>query len=311
MTSPQLTIGQTATLACLLEASAPKPGNVHRGADFADMTFYDFAVSAALIGPAMENSHQTGPGLAALAAVQATRAWIHCNTNLGTILLLSPLAAAAGAGFASASAGKNLPGAIPRRRRENIADYLPLVLESLTAQDAAHVYEAIRQAAPGGLGQVPEADVTATPPADLRYAMGLAADRDLVARQYVNGFADVLQFVVPSLRRAIGGNGSNTPGLSVPRAIVHTAVELMHAIPDSLIARKCGVEVAAKSAHLAGQVLATGPPDGEEYQRALADLDFWLRSDGNRRNPGTTADLIAAGLFVALWEGDIQPPLRW
>ncbi|MFC1759755.1 triphosphoribosyl-dephospho-CoA synthase [Planctomycetota bacterium] len=46
----------------------------------------------------------------------------------------------------------------------------------------------------------------------------------------------------------------------------------------------------------------------ETYNAALADLDFWLRSDGNRRNPGTTADLIAAGLFVALLEELITPP---
>ena len=44
---------------------------------------------------------------------------------------------------------------------------------------------------------------------------------------------------------------------------------------------------------------------------ALADLDFWLRSDGHRRNPGTTADLIAAGLFAALREHQIALPFRW
>ena len=41
----ELSIGQCASLACLLEVSAPKPGNVHRGADFEDMTFADFAAS--------------------------------------------------------------------------------------------------------------------------------------------------------------------------------------------------------------------------------------------------------------------------
>jgi triphosphoribosyl-dephospho-CoA synthase len=40
---------------------------------------------------------------------------------------------------------------------------------------------------------------------------------------------------------------------------------------------------------------------------ALAELDFWLRTDGHRRNPGTTADLIAAGLFVGLRERILQP----
>ncbi len=303
-----LTIAQAATMACLLEASVPKPGNVHRGADFADMTYYDFALSAALIGPAMEEAQRTGPGRAALRAMQATRGWVPCNTNLGTILLLAPLAAAAG----RASGQWRSPGSA------KIAHTLPEVLSSLTADDAANVYEAIRVAAPGGLGKVPEADVSnvAEPPADLLYAMGLAADRDLVARQYVNGFAEVLGFIVPRLRAALvgeahGGLEAVASPLSLPDAIVYTAVATMRAYPDSLIARKCGVEVAEKSAKYAGQVLEAGPPGSEDYFSALGDLDFWLRSDGNRRNPGTTADLMAAGLFVAIWEGVVEGPVRW
>ena len=61
LTSP-LSIGQCATLACLLEATAPKVGNVHRGADFENLTFADFVVSAVAIGPAMENAKTNGGG---------------------------------------------------------------------------------------------------------------------------------------------------------------------------------------------------------------------------------------------------------
>jgi triphosphoribosyl-dephospho-CoA synthase len=57
-------------------------------------------------------------------------------------------------------------------------------------------------------------------------------------------------------------------------------------------------------------VLDAGSPKSEEYLRELAKLDFWLRSDGNRRNPGTTADLIAAGLFVALRDSWLTPPFH-
>jgi triphosphoribosyl-dephospho-CoA synthase len=70
------------------------------------------------------------------------------------------------------------------------------------------------------------------------------------------------------------------------------------------------LEVANRAATMARGVLSAGPPRGEAYECALADLDFWLRADGHRRNPGTTADLIAAGLFVALRDGIIKPPFR-
>ena len=67
----RLSIAQCATLACLLEATAPKVGNVHRGADFGDLTFTDFAVSAALIGPAMQLAATEGIGRAVHDAVAA------------------------------------------------------------------------------------------------------------------------------------------------------------------------------------------------------------------------------------------------
>jgi triphosphoribosyl-dephospho-CoA synthase len=43
---------------------------------------------------------------------------------------------------------------------------------------------------------------------------------------------------------------------------------------------------------------------------AAAGLDRWLRRDGNRLNPGTSADLIAASLFVCLLEGDFRATAR-
>ena len=92
-------------------------------------------------------------------------------------------------------------------------------------------------------------------------------------------------------------------------AIVHVHLQLMREFPDSLIGRKCGAAVAQRSAKLAAVALDAGLPGSEAYHEALADLDFWLRSDGHRRNPGTTADLVAAGLFVLLREGIMNEPL--
>ena len=56
----------------------------------------------------------------------------------------------------------------------------------------------------------------------------------------------------------------------------------------------------------AASVLDAAASGDDVYQAVLADFDFWLRSDGHRRNPGTTADLIAAALFVLLRERQIK-----
>src|SRR5438046_4925760 len=91
--SLKLSIGQCATLACLLEVTAPKPGNVHRGTDFDDLTFADFLVSGVTIGPILAHGAEIGVGPAIFAAVQATRQLSQTNSNLGMSLLRGPLAA--------------------------------------------------------------------------------------------------------------------------------------------------------------------------------------------------------------------------
>lgn len=284
----RFSIGQLASLACLWEVSASKPGNVHRAADFEDLTFVDFATSAVAIGPAFESAaHGARLGQVVLEAVSATQQAIATNANLGTILLMAPLA------LAAQQPARNL--------REAVAE----VLATLDAKDARLVYEAIRLASPGGMGRVDEADISAEAPEDLIHAMRLASDRDLVARQYTNGFAEVFDVVVPQIADGFAR------GWPLGQTIVYSQLRLMSEFPDSLIARKCGEALARQSASLAAAALAAGQPDDAAYERAVADLDFWLRCDGHRRNPGTTADLLAAGLFAALLTGVIQLPVRF
>lgn len=281
MTPIRFSLGQCATLACLLEASAPKPGNVHPGADFDDMTYSDMLIAAVAIGPSIDAAGNRAVGQTVLEAVRATRAAVNKNANLGTILLIAPLAA------------------VPQE--QSLKDGVAEVLARLGAGDAGHVYEAIRLAQPGGLGAVPEADVADVAPGDLIAAMRLAAGRDLIARQYVCNFAEVLDDVAPALQAGLAA------GWPLMDVLVQVQMQVMSRYPDSLIARKCGLLVAQESAARAAAVLTAGQPGVSSYSRALAEFDLWLRVDGHRRNPGTTADLLAAGLFVLLRDGGLRP----
>jgi triphosphoribosyl-dephospho-CoA synthase len=274
-----LSIGQCTTLACLLEATAPKVGNVHRGADFENLTFTDFVVSAVAIGPAMESAKTKGVGLTILDAIRVTRQLVDTNTNLGMVLLLAPLAA--------------IPKAEPLRTG------VAKVLRSLTADDSRLVYEAIQLAQPGGMGKVKKMDVAAEAPADLLVAMDAAAARDLIAKQYVTDFELVLGQVAPWLNESASK-------WQLTDAIIHTHLRLLAEYPDSLIARKCGQEMAQEVSTYAAAVLAAGSPGDDSYHEAVADVDFFLRSDGHRRNPGTSADLIAAALFALLRDGKLR-----
>lgn len=274
-------IAQAATLACLWEATAPKPGNVHRGADFEDVTYLDFVQSAIVIGPILARTRELGVGRAVLEAIRETHAAVRTNTNLGTVLLLAPLAA------------------VPEGTL--LADGIGGILGRLTVEDTRHVYEAIRNSAAGGLGHTETADVFDEPPKiPLVEAMRLAAHRDLVARQYTNQFADVFT------RLAIWIEDGVAAGWSLTTAIVHAQLQQLAAEVDSLILRKCGQQLAESVRSRAAATIAAGKPGEDVYERAVEDFDFWLRADGHRRNPGTTADLIAAALFVLLREGRLD-----
>lgn len=278
-----LSIGQCATLAATLECLAPKPGNVHRSADFEDLTLTDLAVSAIAIAPAMESASQTGVGRAVLSAIEATHALVRTNTNLGIVLLLAPLAA--------------VPREVP------LSDGVSTVLENLKAADSQLVYEAIRLAKPGGMQTSSHHDVSGPAPVRLLDAMQLSAEKDLIARQYVTNFELVLKRSLPRLVEL------RSAGSSLTDAVIRLQLELLAEFPDSLIARKCGIELATQVSAYASQVLSCASRSDDDYYDALAELDFFLRSDGHRRNPGTTADLIAATLFAGLREGLIGPPL--
>ncbi|MHC2066606.1 triphosphoribosyl-dephospho-CoA synthase [Bremerella sp. T1] len=280
--SEALSLGQFATLACTLEVCAPKPGNVHRSADFDDVTLQDFLASAIALGPVFDRANDLSLGEIVRESILATSRVTKTNTNLGMVLLLGPLAKASPAGPLQANA--------------------TVVIEQSDTQDAAAIYEAIRLAKPGGMAKSSKHDVSGDAPSHIVDAMQLAADRDMIAKQYTNGFAELFDAAVPLL------TDSSHASLPLSHRIVHAHVSLMASHPDTLIARKNGQEMAEQSAVMARRVLDAGPPFEDDYLQQLSNLDFWLRCDGHKRNPGTTADMIAAGLFVCLRQQRIVSP---
>ena len=281
MSEQDLSTGELAMMACLLEAWAPKAGNVQPGKGFQGTSLHHFIEAASAITGPLERAAERPLGDTILEAVTESREATGQNVNLGIILLLGPLASAA-------------PELEPRAGTRQ-------VLENLDSEDCRKIYEAIRIANPGGLGSVETADVNGPPPADLIAAMELAAGHDLVARQYANGFEQVFCDGLGWLQEACGD------GLDLDDTIVRLHLQFMANYPDSLIARKCGLETAEKAAAGAARVLEGGWPEtgtGELFE----EFDNWLRADGNRRNPGTSADLVAACLFLALRAGIIGLP---
>lgn len=266
-------------LACLWEATAHKLGNVHRGCDFDDLSYLDFVQSAAGIAPVLERAPHQPIGLSILQAIQATRQVVCTNTNLGIVLLLTPLAA--------------------------VTDQCSLaeILRSLTLEDSRNVYRAIRLANPGGMGRVKDEDLSQEPTLPLLDLMRLAEDRDRIAWQYTHEFRDIFDLGVPALEKTLD--------LGLERAIQFCQLTFLANLPDSLIARKHGPAEAEKVQNQARVILSAGWPTALEGIQAWHDLDLQLRTPGQARNPGTTADLITACLFVLVRDNKIKLPICW
>jgi len=342
-------VAAAAQLACLLEASAPKPGNVSPGRHFHDTRYEDFLASAAAIGPALALAGNRPLGETIRAAVEATRRWTRSNTNLGIVLLLAPIARAAlrvggpphrdhthTSGFritdSSRIVSRHADRGAPPRDAADAADARSLaaapgatsapdaalrdsafhdsslsdsplrarvarVLSQTTVADAAELYAAIRLARPAGLGAVDAEDVREAPTVTLREAMVLAAARDGVAREYATGFAMTFEVGAPTILRA------RRDGLDWTDATVEAYLTLLATAPDTHVARKRGEAAANDISRRARRALDAGGVRSAAGRRAVAVLDRMLRDARNANNPGTTADLAAAAIFVALLHG--------
>ena len=277
-------IGELARLACMWEVTARKAGNVCPGHEFSNLTVNDFLLSADAIAPVLDQAATQPLGVTILRCIEETRKVVNTNTNLGIVLLLAPLA--------------SVP--LDQSLESGVAD----VLRRTTVEDSRKTYAAIRLANPSGLGKVPEQDVSEEPTLPLRDVMALAADRDLIAAQYATNFGIVRHtMAVPLARTAVTTQ-------SVERAIVETQLYMLYRNGDDLIRRKLGENSGISRLRVIEVLNALDTPQGRQ---AFVEFDAFLRSDNHVRNPGTTADLIAAALFVALREKQIAPdvPFAW
>lgn len=285
-----------AQLASILEASAPKPGNVNPLHDFADTKYEHFVISGVAIGDsileAARRGHMAGNGEIGIGdigigklieeAVMHSSKWTYGrNTNLGIVMLLIPLSAAAGMAIAK----KN-------EFRKNIGP----ILKGTTYLDTLSLYAAVRHANLGGLGSAKRLDVN-NPDSDRQikkddinlYRVMEVTANDSIAKELVTSFDISFNVGYPAL--------VEDKSIGTSDAIVHAYLTILSKIPDTFIARKNGMDIAEKVSKDARAVL-----DGK---MDIDDFDKSLRSVDNRLNPGATADIVASTLFIALLKGDI------
>jgi len=304
-------VAVAAQLACLLEASVAKPGNVSPDRSFADLRYEDFLAGAAAIGAPLAAAGSRPLGLTIRAAIEETARWTRSNVNLGIVLLLAPLARAAvrlkpDTTSADDTASSYVVSGLSRTSvlpgfNLSLRDEARRVLAATTVDDARDVYAAIRLAAPGGLGTVDDQDIADEPTQTLLDVMRLAAGRDGIAHEYATAYELTFMTGVPAFERALGD------GLSWPAAIVEMFLTLLATTADTHIARRGGAAMAEEVSRQARAAIAAGGVRSADGRDAIERMDRGLRDPRHLGNPGTTADLTAAVIFIALLGGRWRP----
>ncbi len=295
-------------LAMLLEVSAAKPGNVTFATGFEGTRVEHFLASAVAAGSWFEEAARRGIAVhgkrLSVSTVGMGRIIKECavdinawqtggNTLLGTVMLLVPIAVAAGM---TPTKGKLALAQL----REN----LRLAVESTTAEDAVSLYEAIDVAKPSGLGEAPDLDVT-DPASKTRLlkenvtlyeVFKIAAGYDDICSEWVRNYPITFDLAYPYLTAQLERGNLNT-------AVVHTFLKILSEYPDTFIARKAGVEKAREVSLDAKNILQLGGLETVQGRKNIDQLDLKLRSAGNRLNPGTTADITAATLALCVLSG--------
>jgi len=297
-------------LAVLLEVSAyPKPGNVHRTADFDGTRYEHFLASAIAGGLYFKHAAKQGVsvhdgkigldevrvGKIIKEAVLDVSSWQHGgNTVLGSIILLVPIAVAAGITLAAGEFSIS-------KFRKNIKS----VVESTTPEDAVKLYEAIKIAQPGGLGKAPKLDVTNAASTEkiieekvtLFEVFKISAPWDSISSEWVHNYNITFNIGYPFFAQLLEEtNDINT-------ATVHTFLKILSEIPDTLIARKAGMSKAKEVSAQAKRVLEEGGLTTPESRDLLLKFDKKLRASAHQLNPGTTADITSAVLALAILKG--------
>ena len=288
-------IAKLAQIASVLEVSGwPKPGNVHRTRNYDDMVFQDFVISGVVIGDTMEEVASQAKeiddlsnaelGKYILQAVNETNKWIETNTNLGIMMMCIPIAASA--------AISNSFDEI----QENVGRFM----DATTVEDAVNLYDAINVADAGGMGDQEEFDVMSEKAKDELRAnnqtmydvLKISAGWDRLANELTSKMPVCFEIGYPTFSH-LWETCDDVDVIN--KATVLTFMTILSQIPDTLISRKYGNEIAESVSGKAEEILKF--KDDDSFVEKLLKFDDYLYE--NKYNPGTTADLTAASIFLS------------
>ncbi|EKQ53256.1 MAG: Triphosphoribosyl-dephospho-CoA synthetase [Methanobacterium sp. Maddingley MBC34] len=316
-------VAKCAQIASVLEVSGhPKPGNVHRTRNFPDMVFEDFLLSGIAIGETMakaadrgfkyrhrsEKWDKIGLGGLILEAVTETDRWVANNTNLGIVMLLTPISVVAGM-IEDVNKGETNNHSIVGRGTEGLTEIwnifrerIDQIMRSTTPEDAVNLYRAINLADAGGMGEQDDLDVAAESSlqklrdedVNMFNVLEMSSEWDKLSYELTHKMPVTFQTGYPTFKKLKSKYETN-------QATVQTFLTILSQVPDTLISRKYGEEKAMEVSASAKSILEKGGILNSRRISTVEKFDQELMNNG--LNPGTTADFTASSIMIAYLDG--------
>ena len=170
---------------CDKEMDSLKPGNVHKYSKGHGMNTKDFFKSGLIISRCLTKNN-LNLGQKILSSVNEIQNKIKKNTNLGIILMLSPIVTVV-----------QKEGIITKKK---LLTKIKSLIKKQNVKNSIPIFKAISLISPGGLGVSKKYDVNEIPKTKLYKAMEFSKKKDLIARQYCNGFKDIFDTGIPAYK---------------------------------------------------------------------------------------------------------------
>ena len=222
--------------------------------------------------------HNMDIGKKILECVKASIDVVGCNTNLGIILLCVPI-------IEAIYLDKE-----HKFRQSNLKN----VLDGINVKQTKNIYKAINTANAGGMGLKNKFDLknNKTPDFRLMEAMKFASEYDYIAAEYSIYFDNIINNISKNWRKYFKYMNN------AECATTATFLQQIATNPDSLIARKHDLNVAKQVSErfkgLAEEYCKLKNPNILNNQLLLMDSELKIQG----LNPGTTADVVVASIFL-------------
>ncbi|MBA2846017.1 triphosphoribosyl-dephospho-CoA synthase [Methanococcus maripaludis] len=276
-------IMKASQIACCFEVGSFKPGNVHKNRDYDDIKYHHFISSGIAFGDVIHQAclEKNNIGNFIKKGVIESKKWSPTNANLGIIMLHMPIA------IAASNLDKFSESALKKETEK--------IIKNTTVQDAIDVYGAIEIAL--AFVNAPEngPDLKSKDAKDelieknltLYDVFKISSTWDSISNEWTENFK--ISYKGYNLIKEYYEKYNN-----INIAVTKTFINLLSNYPDTLIARKKGIDVSKMVSEKAKEVL------NNFNEESVLEFDKFLSKEGNKLNPGTTADLIASSLLIFL-----------